>query len=162
MNEQNALEKNKRCPKGFVRNKEGVCVPKVTKQTDIIDNTTPTKVPKEKVPKEKVPKEKVPKEKVPKEKVPKEKVPNEKVPKEKVLKEKVPKEKVLKEKVPKEKVPKEKVPKEPVTTNTVNKRKKVSPKAKTMKKMTKIDAIELLTERRECIKNIRNNLTIIH
>jgi hypothetical protein len=107
MNEQNALEKNKRCPKGFVRNKEGVCVPKVTKQTDIIDNTTPTKVPKEKV-------------------------------------------------------PKEKVPKEPVTTNTVNKRKKVSPKAKTMKKMTKIDAIELLTERRECIKNIRNNLTIIH
>jgi hypothetical protein len=153
MNQQNALEKNKRCPKGFVRNKEGICVPKVAKPLEIVDNAAP---------KEKVPKEKVPKEKVPKEKVPKEKVPKEKVPKEKVLKEKVPKEKVPKEKVPKEKVPKEKVPKEPVTTNTVNKRKKVSPKAKTMKKMTKIDAIELLTERRECIKNIRNNLTIIH
>ena len=133
MNQQNALEKNKRCPKGFVRNKEGICVPKVAKPLEIVDNATP----KEKVPKEKVPKEKVPKEKVPKEKVPK-------------------------EKVPKEKVPKEKVPKETVTTNTVNKSKKVSHKAKTMKKMTKIDATELLTERRECIKNLRNNLTIMY
>ena len=118
MNQQNALEKNKRCPKGFVRNKEGICVPKVAKPLEIVDNATP--------------------------------------------KEKVPKEKVPKEKVPKEKVPKEKVPKETVTTNTVNKSKKVSHKAKTMKKMTKIDATELLTERRECIKNLRNNLTIMY
>jgi hypothetical protein len=104
MDQQNALEKNKRCPKGFVRNKEGICVPKVAKQT---------------------------------------------------------------EKVPKEKVPK--VPKETVTTNTLNKSKKVSPihkkispKTKTMKKMTKIQAAKLLAERRECIQKFRNKLTIIH
>ena len=136
MNQQNALEKNKRCPKGFVRNKEGVCVPKVAKPTEIVDDAAPTKLPKEKVPK--VPKEKVPK--VPKEKV--SKVPKEKVPK-----------------VPKEKVPK--VPKETVTTHTVNKSKKVSPKAKTMKKMTKTQAAKLLAERRECLQNFHNNLTII-
>jgi hypothetical protein len=69
MEEQNALEKKKRCPKGFIRNKEGICVPKVAKPTEMIENDIPTKVPKEKVPKEKVPKEKVPKEKVLKEKV---------------------------------------------------------------------------------------------
>jgi hypothetical protein len=61
MEEQNALEKKKRCPKGFIRNKEGICVPKVAKPTEKVENDIPTK---EKVPKEKIPKEKVPKEKV--------------------------------------------------------------------------------------------------
>jgi len=66
MEEQNALEKKKRCPKGFIRNKEGICVPKVAKPTEMIENDIPTKemVPKEMVPKEKIPKEKVLKEKV--------------------------------------------------------------------------------------------------
>lgn len=35
MDQQNALEKKKRCPNGFVRNKEGVCVPKVVKPKEV-------------------------------------------------------------------------------------------------------------------------------
>lgn len=35
MDQQNALEKKKRCPNGFVRNKEGICVPKVVKPKEL-------------------------------------------------------------------------------------------------------------------------------
>ena len=118
MEEQNALEKKKRCPNGFVRNKEGICVPKEAKvpkakvtASDNIVATVDTQKTKEKT-----------KEK----------------PKEK------PKEK-SKEK------PKEKA----------DKSKKALPKkakAKTMKKMTKIQAVNLLTERRECVQMFRNKL----
>jgi len=126
MEEQNALEKKKRCPKGYVRNKEGICVPKGEKVPNI----------KEKVPNIK------------------EKVPKEKVPKEKVIKEKVIKEKVIK-------VPN--IKGEKVNTKKVSPvHKKVSPKAKTMKKMTKVQAAKLLAERRECIQKFRDKLTIIH
>jgi hypothetical protein len=128
MEEQNPLDKKKRCPKGQFRNKEGVCVEK-PKTDDEVDKL---KEPKVKEPKVKEPKVKEPKVKEPKVKEPKVKEP--------------------KAKEPKVKEPKAKDPKAKTT-----KRKNASPN-KTLKKLTKVQAAKILSERRTCIQAFRDKL----
>ena len=106
MEEQNPLDKKKRCPKGQVRNKEGVCVEKPKK--DEADKPEPMlKEPKVKEPKVKEPKVKEPKVKAPKTKTSKK------------------------------------------ITTSLN---------KTLKKLTKVQAVKILADRRTCIQAFRNKL----
>ena len=95
--EKTPLDKKKRCPKGQIRNKEGVCVEKEAKE------------PKVKEPKVKEPKVKEPKVKEPKVK----------------------------------------------GVKSQKRNKKASPN-KTMKKLTKVQAVKLLSERRTCIQSFRD------
>ena len=120
--EKTPLDKKKRCPKGQIRNKEGVCVEKEAKE------------PKVKEPKVKEPKVKEPKVKEPKVKEPKVKEPKAKEPKVKEPKVKEPKVKGVK---------------------SQKRNKKASPN-KTMKKLTKVQAVKLLSERRTCIQSFRD------